>query len=553
MHLVAMEISKKQNYIFKSNKLKENIGASLIIKYVTEDLPYRYLEACHGETVFEGGGGSFFKFIDKDNAEKFINKLSLKIMKEYPEIEFFATKIEYENEVDGEKELRKKMADKKLSRSSAFKKISFGVEEICRNSGIPASFIIDDEKTASNRRAVSMDTYKKLNSGKSDKSDSLGIIEIIKRDLEGIKGIKLEEINLKYDFSEFKNGDDRYEFPYDLDNFKKDGNSTLAIVAIDGNGMGSMVDKLKNAFKENQDRYFEKLKEFSLEIDSCYKEAFKKVIEVIVVNKKSEENKEGIEFFENKYLPIRPIILAGDDICYIVESNIALETANIFIKELEILGKVFINKFKNENINLEATKLTACGGVAFVNKKYPFFKGVELAEDLCKNAKARLKKLGKKEVSMIDWHISKGELSNNIKDIRKRYEHTKYFDEKQNKEIIADYNIKPLFISGEYRKQSFEFSYDDFKQMVDEFKKKRTSKLKELINVIPDGKATVDLFLKKYNLEEFFIEVNKAILDIENEYSIFMKKEDNHEIVVYYDVLEIMDSFTELKESENND
>ena len=38
-YLVLMEVGKKQSYIFKSNKLKENIGASMIIQYVTEELP----------------------------------------------------------------------------------------------------------------------------------------------------------------------------------------------------------------------------------------------------------------------------------------------------------------------------------------------------------------------------------------------------------------------------------------------------------------------------------------------------------------------------------
>ena len=38
-YLVISEVSKKQGYIYKTNKLKENIGASTIIEYVTEDLP----------------------------------------------------------------------------------------------------------------------------------------------------------------------------------------------------------------------------------------------------------------------------------------------------------------------------------------------------------------------------------------------------------------------------------------------------------------------------------------------------------------------------------
>lgn len=37
--LVLWEVSKKQGYIFSSNRLKENIGASIIVEKVVEDLP----------------------------------------------------------------------------------------------------------------------------------------------------------------------------------------------------------------------------------------------------------------------------------------------------------------------------------------------------------------------------------------------------------------------------------------------------------------------------------------------------------------------------------
>ena len=36
--LVVMEVSQKQNYIFKTNRLAENIGASILIRSITESL-----------------------------------------------------------------------------------------------------------------------------------------------------------------------------------------------------------------------------------------------------------------------------------------------------------------------------------------------------------------------------------------------------------------------------------------------------------------------------------------------------------------------------------
>ena len=61
-YLVLSEVSRKQDYIFKSNKLLENVGASEIIKYVTEELPQKLLAENNGEDIFQGGGKSLYIF-----------------------------------------------------------------------------------------------------------------------------------------------------------------------------------------------------------------------------------------------------------------------------------------------------------------------------------------------------------------------------------------------------------------------------------------------------------------------------------------------------------
>ena len=66
INFVLMEIGKKQSYIFKSNKLKENIGASMIIKFVTEELPKNELSKNNGKKIIEGGGKSLYSFDNKE-------------------------------------------------------------------------------------------------------------------------------------------------------------------------------------------------------------------------------------------------------------------------------------------------------------------------------------------------------------------------------------------------------------------------------------------------------------------------------------------------------
>jgi len=128
---------------------------------------------------------------------------------------------------------------------------------------------------------------------------------------------------------------------------------------------------------------------------------------------------------KSSVIPIRKVVLAGDDVCYITDARIALECAYIFLRELEkhsVMGE----------------KITACAGIAIVKEKYPFFKTYELSEELCKNAKSSIEE-GKIE-SRIDWHIVQGEYNNNLDEIRNTVYKT--LDGK-------DLSMRPLVVSKE--------------------------------------------------------------------------------------------------------
>ena len=118
---------------------------------------------------------------------------------------------------------------------------------------------------------------------------------------------------------------------------------------------------------------------------------------------------------KDKKFPVRRIITAGDDICFVTEGRIGLECAVTFIKEL--------NKCQNKE---DKEGYAACAGVAIVHQKYPFYKAYELSELLCSNAKKYAASLSEdksgKEISVIDWHIEFGEIKDTLKEIRKGYE-----------------------------------------------------------------------------------------------------------------------------------
>ena len=71
--LMILEVSKKQDYIFGSKKLKENADRSEDINYVTSkeffhDIAKQYYR--EENYIYSGGGHTFLQFFDEDDLKK---------------------------------------------------------------------------------------------------------------------------------------------------------------------------------------------------------------------------------------------------------------------------------------------------------------------------------------------------------------------------------------------------------------------------------------------------------------------------------------------------
>jgi hypothetical protein len=106
-------------------------------------------------------------------------------------------------------------------------------------------------------------------------------------------------------------------------------------------------------------------------------------------------------------LPLRPIIMGGDDITFICEGRLGVYLAEIFLKG-------FIQHGNEEG-------LSACAGVAVVKTKYPFHKAYEMAEQLCSNAKEASRGLEKGGSSYLDFLISAGGYAGSLGEIRSKH------------------------------------------------------------------------------------------------------------------------------------
>ncbi|MCM1082945.1 MAG: hypothetical protein NC428_05635 [Clostridium sp.] len=370
--LTILEVSQKQAYIFASKKLQDNIVNSAIISHVLSpdylsetlnDLGY----ITDSNLVYSGGGHTILQSDDNLFAKQIVSRLTETVYRDFDGLMIYAKTIEYD-ETKSPKEnlvnLTKQLEAKKAIRACSFKQGSYGIEEI-------------DSDTLSPKVIGTSEQIDKI---KEEPRDD------VPKEFEAVTAFE-------------KLGGTKYD-----SNF-------IAIVHIDGNGMGKRVDELYSDMDMDWDNVCKKLRSFSDSIDADFKRAYTDMTNIVAENMKA--GKIDISLKNNNF-PVRRIIAAGDDICFVTEGRIGIECARIFIECLS-------NK-KNE---VDDKNYSACAGVAIVHQKYPFYRAYELAERLCSKAKkygASIEGTNNgRDISSIDWHIAFGEIQNSIEEIRRDY------------------------------------------------------------------------------------------------------------------------------------
>ena len=356
--LTILEVSRKQDYIFSSKKLRENADRSNEIAYVTgNEFFHESAKGLYDEQsnmVYAGGGHTVLQFDSKDQAVAFTRAVTEAALRRFEGLEIFAKTLPYdENKTPGENlsALSAALERKKALRQSSFRQMSFGVEAL-----------------------DSLQNYRPQRAERTDKEKIPGVLPAPP---EG------------------------WEYPKQLADLS-DGNF-IAVVHIDGNAMGGRVSRVYEKCSSDWEECRKCLRRFSDGIQADFEEAFRQTVQTLLTSDRG---------LQPPVLPIRPIILAGDDVCFVADGKIGLECARIFLEHLTALT------------NQEDGKpYAACAGVALVHQKYPFHQAYDLAEELCSSAKRYGSSLdGEGHISAMDWHIEFGQLKENLSEIRKDYE-----------------------------------------------------------------------------------------------------------------------------------
>lgn len=423
---VLLDTMSIQRYIFSTNRLKENLGASYLVEDIYdsqlkealkelfsiddgflkkwENQPHNMLiinNSSPVEIAYIGGGNAMLLFKDQDTAKAFVKKWTARILVTAPGIIPAAAIGEFD--IEGATDTKFKHA-----RDALFKKLRENKNKCIPQTVVPSHGISAECSHTGYSMQIWCDKLPKdeQNYISSVSNAKITAAEGAKKRLERL----LEEIDLS----------SQYTFTDQLDKLgqQRGEESHIAIVHIDGNNMG---DRFK------QQETLKGLRELSRTVKQATENAFKELIKDITRHFHALENGFRISHEHGrKILPIRPIIIGGDDITFVCDARLGV-----------YLAKLFIEKFQNKKVS-DNNHLSACAGVAITKTKYPFYQGYWLAEDLLKSAKdARAK--DKDNGSWIDFQLVYGRLSGGINDIRK-----KYYETSQGKLYMRPYKITDL-------------------------------------------------------------------------------------------------------------
>lgn len=476
MKLVMLETNGNQRFVFSSPRLRENVGASYLITQLADwtEQAANCLGIDKVGWVSKSSGKVILTVATEDDARKLIGQVTRKAFSAAPGLDVsgvFVDMCDPGNEVKRPrisnrdlKEVHRKAAEYALNRPPAQARFSqMPFLQRGRDSALPASSRLGvcDEAKDDRETALSLSSrvcrYRANNARNQFMSFAREHPDLLEReDLLVRDPTMLEKMLEQSISSEAADGRDRIEDEH---------LSKVAVIHIDGNGVGGIMRDLVSALKRiprpdfeeevrgakdystatEEDAPSDAVRCFLLEINRRLKDAMQKSfltawLEVaFLAEKESEKEAEahGKPKDEKRpdigAIPVVPVILGGDDATVITDATYALPFTEKFLTAFEEeTGKDELLKHlgpesrrgknegaksgaenadnNDENGNPKSTgkkqggPMTAAAGIAIVRRKFPFHIAYDLAEKLIKSAKALGKTKGA-ECSTLNFHV----------------------------------------------------------------------------------------------------------------------------------------------------
>lgn len=423
--LTLLDTSGIQDYIFSSNRLQENIGASELVYRATSLWVFDALERAglthniknpashnwdftkatieeknselHAEVVQAAGGNTLILFREFEHAVAFVQTLTLRLLNDAPGLTVLAQHkqdFDFDNGSlpDARRELESKMRAHKASRLASSPTLGLGVTAQCASTGLAAVNALGGSLTVA---------------GKSEPLglDGEDLSALVSRETEAKRAWRNQaNLRLREWLAPAK---DKYDFPSNLEMIGrvKGEESYIAVVHADGNRMGEHVQRAVGRETSNR-KIIAAMRAFSKSIQQISLAALSAMVGLTVQAVQQgdipfEVNKDG-----DPYLPLRPLVFGGDDVTFVCNGDIGVSLAAAYLE-------TFRSEAEKRGLDLHASV-----GVSIVKLHYPFARAYKLSEELLEEAKSLTR--GAEDCSALDWHFAQSGLSGSLDVIRKR-------------------------------------------------------------------------------------------------------------------------------------
>ena len=406
-----------QRYIYSGNKLRTNVGASYIVDRIFFDVliddvlkkifpdenfpadndawdwaqdeitPWEKMNACC--VAYVGGGNALLLFDSaaEDKRVEVVKNFTRELLVKRPGLKVGAAlgKLRVQDgklNQDDIDELYRKLKDNQNKIFPAVNVPYSGLTLNCEVNGEAANFFGKDKKFYSQEAAVKAQIADAANKNLRERFNEI---------------FKLKNFDAQIDF----------DFPSEVDKLgQKEGENYFAIVHVDGNNMGLKFRTCKSLTERRK---------LSREIRRKTEGAFADLLAKIIRMKRDNLFGDALKLEEN-FLPIRPLIIGGDDVTFLCPANMAILFTKTLIEILDAETPADAPEHLTEKISRH---MDACAGIAILPTKYPFFRGYELAEQLCDAAKKSMRELKAPEgSSWLDFAILHGEQAPTLEQIR---------------------------------------------------------------------------------------------------------------------------------------
>nr|WP_018653248.1 hypothetical protein [Actinomadura flavalba] len=396
VYVVVLSTAGNQNYIFGSNKRRENVGASHLITCVEG----RWLDAAlaaldgpgdprrdwrveaQGAEVVTANAGGVTLLVRADEpgreaAVKLVGDITEAALREAPGLDVcgvvgtepvpWGTGEALDRGIAAARELLAVARMRRRGPRLRFPGVPIAAR--CGSSGLPAHRAVrfGPDRAPEARSAPSVAKLRAFDAALSRLTDKMGLAdtEAARNDLVSV----VDHLNFTADW--------------------------VAVVHADGNGMGKVFQGFADIMAGATAReYVDALRGLSEGVDECARDAFRSAVDRL----------RGDRFpVLTKVPPVLPLVLGGDDLTVVCDGRVALNFAHRYLTEFtrRAAEKAGVGGL------LEAAGrqgLGACAGVAVVKRQYPFHSAVHLAEELTAEAKSVKRELDQSR-SALSFHV----------------------------------------------------------------------------------------------------------------------------------------------------